>query len=208
MGVARIAEEVEEFKWGSIFHVAIEEHDGAARVVDGSERYDDRTLVDEGAKVFAEKAEIGDIAGEAERSRALESELLQAGWPIDAGLVAGVGEDTGVLEIRLNGIVDRENGALLREVCAHRHHVVGVTAVHDDRGSNLLLVANVLGLLGRGFGLSKNGKKNCRQDGDDRDDDKQFDKCESGFFGQVSILLKQRHRPQSRDLCLIQQSSC
>jgi hypothetical protein len=54
--------------------------------------------------------------------------------------------------------------------------IVGVKLITD---ALLLLVAEALGLIGSGFRSRQGWQKHSRQDGDDRDDHKQFDQSEA-----------------------------
>lgn len=110
-------------------------------------------------------------------------------------------QDLGVLGIRLNAVHDEgirrislpgwlgrpqltywdrlesipAIGRPIAWVEGQREHVVIVGDVNLNGDPNLFGVAEGLRLFGRAFRLSKNGEKDRRQNGDDRDDDQQLD---------------------------------
>lgn len=60
--------------------------------------------------------------------------------------------------------------------------VIRVVGVHKLSKTNLLGVAEALSGLGGGLCLCENREKDCREDGDDRDYDQQFNECKCTVF--------------------------
>lgn len=62
-----------------------------------------------------------------------------------------------------------------------REEVVVVRGIDEERGAELLLVADTCAFVGGFFGLREDREKDGGKDGDDRDDNEEFDEGESFF---------------------------